>query len=458
MAGIGRLWRDRSGNVTILVAVALPLILGSVGLGTEAAMLMLKRQQLQKLADAAAYSAAVAYKAGSTSLTTQAQAITAQDGVVDGAGGVTVAAHRPPSAGAYTTNTGAVEVVITAPSSALFSKVFGFASFTITTRAVAVAGSAGSGDGCMLALGQKTAGNSVLPNAIHVNNNGSLNLGSCSLYDNSSDTNALSISNNGAITSGNGIYVVGGMNLQNNARLGASTATLGGTLSGKGNTGSTSTTQNASVSPMTDPYANVTITPPSACTQSISTSNNQSVTKSAGVYCSISLSNNSTLTLNPGIYYIDGGNVTTSNNSTIRATGGVSIVLTSSSGSSYGYFQIDNNSSLVITAPTSGPTSGIAVMQDRRAPMSTYDSNGSCLTYCNNQIDNNGNGPITGAVYFPRQHFDISNNAANGNVCTQVIANSINISNNGTLTLAPNCANAGATPIGGSNTATALVE
>jgi Flp pilus assembly protein TadG len=301
-ADLGRLCRDRSGNVSIIVAVALPLILGSVGLGTEAALLMMKRQQMQKLADAAAYSAAVAYKAGSSNVTTQARAITAADGVTNGTGSVTVAVNRPPSLGSYTANNGAVEVLITAPQSALFSKVFGFSSISVKARAVALSGSGGSGDGCMLALGQKTAGNATLPNAIHVNNNGSLNLASCSLFDNSSDSSALSISNNGSVTSGNGVYVVGGINLQNNANLGATTATIGGTISGKGNTGSTTTTQNASVSPMTDPYANVSVTPPSACTQSIATSNNQSLTKSAGVYCSISLSNNSTLTLNPGIY------------------------------------------------------------------------------------------------------------------------------------------------------------
>src|SRR5690242_12557844 len=98
--------RDCSGNVTVLVTVAMPVILGSVGLGTEAASLMLKHQQMQAVADMAAYSAAVAKAAGSANVTSQARAIASSGGFTDGSGGTSVIVNQPPSAGPFAGNSG----------------------------------------------------------------------------------------------------------------------------------------------------------------------------------------------------------------------------------------------------------------------------------------------------------------------------------------------------------------
>src|SRR5436190_13312407 len=112
--------RNRSGSVAILTAVGLTMILGSVGLGTEAAILLLKRQQMQSAADSAAFSAAAAVKAGSTLWSNQAMAVSAQFNYVDGTNNTTVTVNKPPTAGAYTGDANAVEVTVQQPQSALF--------------------------------------------------------------------------------------------------------------------------------------------------------------------------------------------------------------------------------------------------------------------------------------------------------------------------------------------------
>src|SRR5207248_4895444 len=93
--------RNRSSSVAILTAVGLTMILGSVGLGTEGALLLLKRQQMQSAADSAAFSAATAIRQGNTaySTTTQARGVAATYSFVDGTSGTTVVVNNPPLAG-----------------------------------------------------------------------------------------------------------------------------------------------------------------------------------------------------------------------------------------------------------------------------------------------------------------------------------------------------------------------
>ena len=102
---------DQSGNYAIVMGLTLPLLVGSVGLGTEVGLWYHKHRNVQGAADTAAYTAAVAYTNSQTSnLTVQAQAVTASYGYVAGAKGVTVIVNRPPKSGAYTATLNAIEV------------------------------------------------------------------------------------------------------------------------------------------------------------------------------------------------------------------------------------------------------------------------------------------------------------------------------------------------------------
>jgi len=88
MRFLRRLGGDRRGNVAIISALALPVLLGSFGLGTEVASWYSNQRALQNAADSAAIAAATN---GSSGYADEARAVTAQYGLVDGQGGVTVA-------------------------------------------------------------------------------------------------------------------------------------------------------------------------------------------------------------------------------------------------------------------------------------------------------------------------------------------------------------------------------
>ena len=70
------LWRDRSGAYSIVTAVMMPVLVGFAGFGTEAGLWYFDHQKMQGAADAAAYSADLAYNLGNTStFQTEAKAV-----------------------------------------------------------------------------------------------------------------------------------------------------------------------------------------------------------------------------------------------------------------------------------------------------------------------------------------------------------------------------------------------
>src|SRR5947207_14101979 len=101
--------RDESGSYAIIAAVAMPVLVGAAGLGTEASWWFYCQKNMLSAADSAAVSAATA----TSHNTLEGSAVAAAYGFVSGAGGVTVTVNKPPVTGAYTTSPGAVEVIIT---------------------------------------------------------------------------------------------------------------------------------------------------------------------------------------------------------------------------------------------------------------------------------------------------------------------------------------------------------
>src|SRR3954453_15516814 len=91
-ARFGRLGADCRGAVMPLFALALPIVIGFAGLGTEVADWYLTKRTMQGAADAAAATAA-ALAAGTTSAATlriDAQSIAALSNFVDGSNNTTV--------------------------------------------------------------------------------------------------------------------------------------------------------------------------------------------------------------------------------------------------------------------------------------------------------------------------------------------------------------------------------
>jgi hypothetical protein len=204
--------------------------------------------------------------------------------------------------------------------------------------------------------------------------------------------------------------------------------------------------------PADDPYADVQIPSYSGCDQTnYSLTAGQSKTFSPGasgvmVFCNgFSLAGGARVTLNPGVYVFDRGSFSMTGNSSLAGSApGVTLVFTSSTGSNYATVSIAGGSTVTITAPSSGPLSGLAFFQDRNAPAGGSDS------FAGGASQN-----VAGAIYFPNQSLTFNGGTATGGpACTQLIA--LTITFHGNSVFNNNCAGAGVRGIG--NALVQLVE
>ena len=416
IARFGKLRDDCSGVVLPFIALALPVIIGFAGLGTEAADWYLTKRTMQGAADAAATTAATSLAAGTTSsatLTTDGKAVTAQYNFVDGSDDTTVTVNNPPTSGPYQGRTDAVEVSISRQEPTRLSSLFLSHGPTITAHAVAIAPP--SSEACVVALDKNNEP------GMTVNGTADLLFPSCSLYVNSPASNALAITGNVKVNP-NKAYLVGDYSHTGNSEL--KPATTNGIYTGVG--------------PLIDPYKNVTASIPSACDDTgYSLSGNKSATKNAGssgvyVFCDgIKLSGNSSLTLGSGTYIIAGGQLSISGGSSLIATSGTTIILTKRNGSC-ATAKISGGANINLVAPTTGSLAGIAVYQDRQCNDHSLTSDFSGGSTMN----------ITGAIYFPEQTLKYSGGTSTGGAqCTQLIAWTITFTGNAAFQ--NNCAAAG---------------
>jgi Putative Flp pilus-assembly TadE/G-like len=198
-----RFRRDESGAYLILVGLTMPVLVGTVGLGSEVGLWYYTHQHMQSAADSAAVAAATAYyvQGNSNGLGTQAEATTAGYGFVAGANGVTVTLNQPPVSGTHISTPSAVEVLISQPQTRLFSALFDSTQLTVSARAVAVAS---GGAGCVLSLDPNASG------ATTIKGTSAVALTKCSLMDNSASSSALTMSGGGTL-SASSVNVVGGI-------------------------------------------------------------------------------------------------------------------------------------------------------------------------------------------------------------------------------------------------------
>lgn len=406
------LWRDRSGAFSTVTALMLPVIVGFVGFGTETGLWLYDHQKMQGAADAAAFSAGLAYAAGNTSgYQTEAKAVAAQYSFVDGSG-ATVTVNQPPASGTHTSTPGAIEVIIRQPQTRLFSAVFSSSNVNIAARAVAVGS---TGTGCVLSLDPTASVDISAKGTPDVVLNG------CALYDNSNSSTALTDTGDATITA-QSVSVVGG-------------------VSGSVHITATDGIQTGAA-PIADPYADVSVPPytPSCTTPSGSTLN-------PGVYCGLTIQGN--VTLNPGLYIIDGGSFTVNAQANLSGSG-VTIVLTSHTGSSYPTVTINGGATVNLSAApdaTTGPAGfqamqGIVMYMDRNAPVGTSV-----------KLNGGSTQSLLGAVYLPTAAVTFTGGSTINSGCLQLIGDTIAFGGNANFNL--NCANAGTRPIGGAVT---LVE
>lgn len=164
--------------------------------------------------------------------------------------------------------------------------------------------------------------------------------------------------------------------------------------------GGTSITSASSVSPtpttnagaQTDPLASLAMpTVSSTCDHTnYSIGNANTATLSPGVYCGgIVIQGNSRVTFNPGLYIVNGGGMSFGNGTVVTGSG-VTFFNTGQNGYTAGPVTNTGNTTVTLSAPTSGTYEGMLIVQDRN------------ISYLGtNSFANSANTVFSGTMYFP---------------------------------------------------------
>lgn len=467
IAFLKRLRDDRRGNVLVIAAASMPLLVGSAGIATDTIQWTLWKRELQRAADSAAI--AGVYTRVQTNTQTAVEAAVASDLTINNHSLASLKSGYPDVD--LLADSGdqqrIVQVTLVAQKRLPFSAMF--MASTPDIRATATAASIpGAAEYCVVALDS-----SASAVGIEISGNTTLDMGDCSLIANSRNPNkAASNWTNQQVSSG-----------ENSKIIANSLAAVGGVQE---SSNWDVDSYDPYSTPVTDPFASKSVP---SCTKTVTDNNSYTgstpdydrldgsvsinrangVTLSNGtvvgrdvageVVCIKNTKNNntglyigsgSTVVLGSATYVIDGGDLTmNSNNSgTSLSCTGCTIILTNSANpSATGGIKLTGGT-LAITAPTTDTSTdaaynfkGIALMQDRRAT----DSNPN--TPANTVQGTNGTS-VTGAIYIPNQDLKYSGGSDTASACLQIVAKRTLFTGNSKIKVSNECAAAGISPIG----------
>jgi Flp pilus assembly protein TadG len=421
--------RDEGGVIAVLSALALTLVIGVIGLAVDVGMWYRSNRAMQNAADAAVIAAALN---GSSSYDSEAKAVAARYGFVDGANGITVTALNNQTCPDGTTGCYQVRVA-QASAPRFFSPAVG--NFNPALAGTAMAGGSQTHSYCLLALA--SSGNDL---GIDARGVASADLTGCSI-----------MSNTGANCSGHDLKATYGDAHKTNDGCGI--------------------TQNSNVPLVADPYSSLASNIPPvapACSGSSypqepskkndpvppglvqwsDTPTGPGVTKPPSplpnpytVCGDLVLMGDTTLTtIFPGsVLVIRNGRLDTNGHTFRTAAGSALTIIFSGPDLSGTYTHAPTGSgTLDFQAPTSGTWKGIAIYQD---PALTKGVD----------ISEAGNTPtwnLTGVVYLPHSSVTfkgIVNKSSNGASCFLLVVDNITIKGTGKILANGACAAAGVT-------------
>ncbi len=412
---------SRRGSVAIQMAIMMTVLIGMAGLGTEVPYMMYKHRQMQTAADSAALGAAVALTQGyPANIATEADGIAAALGFTNGSSNVTVTVNNPPKSGNYTSNSSAVEVIVSQPQTLKIAGLFGVSVYNLSARAVAIAGSGSSY--CILTLDPSNKAQWSWTAGLGLWGGVTLTMTGCGI--------AVNASGPGALT------------LQSGGTLNAPLVSIVGQLNNVWSTVNVPSIKE-NQAPVADPYANVAMPSSTGCDYngySISWTASQT-TLYPGRYCNgLSMSNGANVALSSGIYYIKSGSFGIAGGASVTGTGVTIVLTTADGGNSYATFSITNGANITLSAPTTGQTAGILFFGDRNAPSSNTNALNGFTT-----------GNLQGAIYLPTQTMQYGSSAGTFTGCQQLIAWDVN-DNITNLPFDGTCTGTGMKPIGASST------
>jgi hypothetical protein len=414
---------DESGAVAFIFALTATVIIAGLGLGIDVGVWHRTDRALQNAADAAAIAAA---RNGTSSYQSEAKAVAAQYGLVDGSGGVTVTALNNQTCPNGQTNCYSVTVALSAAPQ-FFSQVIGIPAPPVSSSAMAGGGQTHSY--CLIALSS-----SGTDPAITTNGAPKADLSGCSIMSNTSADchgHDLKADNGDAHKTDSGCGVNQNSNVPPVADPYASLASNIPTDPCGGLYPQEPTKKSGSPLPPLNTWGLAGVTTPMALQYPPSTANH-------GIVCGdLQLLGDVTLTTaSPGSLLVIVNGQLDTNGHTLKTVAGsaLTIIFTGTAGS-YTHAPTGGGT-LDFPAPTSGTWSGVAIYQD---PSLTAGVDISAA----------GNSPtwdITGLVYLPHSSVTFSgavNKSSNGASCFALVTDNITINGTGDILAKGGCAAAG---------------
>lgn len=411
-----KLFKDRRGNVLVIAAAAMPLMVGSAGLATDTIQWALWKRQLQRAADSAAIAGVYdrANNAGSTSTTASA---VQHDLSLNQHTGINLKGGFPQISypAGNVDEMYLVKVTLAVEKDLAFSSLFLNETPTISTTATA-ASVPGTAEFCVVSL-ESSAANT----GISITGNAGIEM-DCSFMSNSPSKNS-AFAKGSSTVKAKSVAAVGGIQQSANWDVDA---------------------YQPYTSALTDPYKD--LNPSSSdmkCAQTTKTQGNKTTVTYPGLdettdianskdasgnkancFSELKVSAGSSLTLPDGTYYINGGDAFIQGDISCNAC---TIVMTNQSASAsatIGTFKVNSSANVNLTAPASGTYQGIALFQDRRAKDTTSNVN---------KLNGNSNSKINGVVYFPSSSLDYNGTGNTSAVCTLLVAKRMTFSGNSGL-------------------------
>ena len=395
---IRRFLREDAGSTAVITALLVPMLVAGIGFGVETGLWYAQQRGLQHAADVAVHAAALRKNSGADSQDMRAAAshIAAKTGfpIANDVLRLDSPAATGPNAGDPST----VELRVSMTQNRLFSAILDDEPIVLNARAVARIEQ--QSNACILALA-KTA-----PGAVSVGGSTAVALDGCDIASNSNASDSIAMYGPSSLSTGC---------MQTVGRA-STTASLTLTECGK---------VREEAAPVSDPYR--TVPEPlvsGTCTDDKVGKPNRTTTlspkenHSSGLkvmrFCS-GMSIGGPVTLEPGLYIVENGDVTMSGGGSIAGTG-VTIYMTKNA-----RMRLTGNGDVNLTAPTSGPYSGLLFFGGRNQ------------TGVEHKIAGTTGSVIQGAVYLPASDVEYRGNSAHSDGCTQIIANTIDFNGNSSL-------------------------
>ncbi len=434
------LLRDEQGNILVLLAICMTVLIGFMGMGVDVGLLYRARQQAQIAADAAAVAAAVDYEYnGSTGHAELAgMAASSTNGFTNGSNGIAVTINSPPVSGP-SLGTGYFEAIVSAPTPAMFTRVLGFSNFNVAARAVA---GVIVGDACIWSLATSGVG-------LNVQGSYDIEAPSCGAYVYSTSSDAIQVNGNSGTMNTKFVDVAGSfVGLQTNPTPITANAvmpnspwgnisdpnpancTAGATLSNSSLNGAlsndTTTLNNAVAAAIASPtggYGYVCFTNEVLLSGTLNFPPTTPASSSAAtpvIYIfqgGVEINTGANVTFGATDMSGSGANVTFSNTNgaMIDLAGCANPLKCSGSGSQVTSLMQDSGSMLSVYAPTQGVYNGIAIYQPTSNPTPTLQV----------QFGSN-NGNLDGYIYAPGAQV-FYQDSGGGVVAAGIVANTIGV-------------------------------